>query len=66
MGSFVPSMVFMGAFLTASGVMLSSFGVWEFRHRRQQQQQQQQQDLKQQEQLQHFSLVVKDASVSDA
>jgi uncharacterized membrane protein YidH (DUF202 family) len=56
-------MMFMGVFLTASGVMLSFFGVWEFRQRRKQQQQQQQQDLKQHERSQELGLVVKDASV---
>jgi hypothetical protein len=63
MGSFVPSIVFMGVFLTASGVMLSCFGVCEFRQRREQQQQQQQHP-KQHERSQEFSLVVKDASVA--
>jgi dipeptide/tripeptide permease len=64
MGSFVPSMVFMGVFLTAGGVMLSGFGLWELLQRRKQQQQQprQQQELKLQEGLAESCVVVKDGS----
>uniref|UniRef100_A0A383VEN5 Major facilitator superfamily (MFS) profile domain-containing protein n=1 Tax=Tetradesmus obliquus TaxID=3088 RepID=A0A383VEN5_TETOB len=42
-GSFVPSMVFMGVFLTCGGIMLSGFGIWELQQRRKLQRQQQQQ-----------------------
>jgi MFS-type transporter involved in bile tolerance (Atg22 family) len=60
MGSFMPSMVFMGVFLTAGGVMLSGFWFWELWQRRKQQQQQG--DMKMQDSGGGSCVLVKDES----